>query len=70
MANPAEFYRFYHAKMICSEARPNAAHRKLAEWEKEGRLKAVITQNIDNLHQMAGSKNVLELPAPRIATIA
>ncbi|HPE16975.1 MAG TPA: Sir2 family NAD-dependent protein deacetylase, partial [Oscillospiraceae bacterium] len=61
MANPKEFYRFYHAKMICPEARPNAAHRKLAEWEKEGRLRAVITQNIDNLHQMAGSKNVLEL---------
>ena len=57
----AEFYDFYRAKMLAPWAEPNAAHRKLAQWEQEGRLKAVITQNIDGLHQMAGSKNVLEL---------
>lgn len=57
----AEFYRFYKDKMICLTAKPNAAHLKLAQWEKEGKLKAVITQNIDGLHQMAGSKKVLEL---------
>ena len=56
-----EFYRFYRDKMIFLEARPNTAHRKLAQWEEEGKLKAVITQNIDGLHQMAGSKKVLEL---------
>ncbi len=56
-----EFYRFYKDKMLCLTARPNVAHRKLAEWEKAGKLKAVITQNIDGLHQAAGSKNVLEL---------
>lgn len=61
MNNPQEFYRFYQAKMLCDTAKPNAAHRKLAELEQTGKLKAVITQNIDNLHQMAGSKNVLEL---------
>ena len=59
--NPEEFYRFYRAKMLAPHAKPNAAHKKLAQWEKEGKLKAVITQNIDNLHQMAGSKKVLEL---------
>ena len=58
---PEEFYRFYRAKMLCLDAKPNAAHLKLAQWEKEGKLKAVITQNIDGLHQMAGSKKVLEL---------
>ncbi|MDE5599256.1 MAG: NAD-dependent protein deacylase [Lachnospiraceae bacterium] len=57
----AEFYRFYRDKMLCLDAKPNAAHLKLAEWEKEGKLKAVITQNIDGLHQAAGSKVVLEL---------
>ncbi len=57
----AEFYRFYRAKMLCLDAKPNAAHLKLAEWEKEGKLKAVVTQNIDGLHQAAGSKVVLEL---------
>ncbi len=57
----AEFYRFYRDKMICLTAKPNAAHEKLAQWEKEGKLKAVITQNIDGLHQMAGSEKVLEL---------
>jgi len=56
-----EFYRFYRNKMLCLDAQPNAAHRKLAQWEREGKLKAVITQNIDGLHQAAGSKNVLEL---------
>ncbi len=56
-----EFYRFYRDKMLCLTAKPNAAHRKLAQWEQEGRLKAVITQNIDGLHQAAGSKKVLEL---------
>lgn len=61
MRKPEEFYRFYKAKMLCDTAKPNAAHLKLAELEKAGKLKAVITQNIDNLHQMAGSKNVLEL---------
>lgn len=61
MRRTEEFYRFYRAKLLCPEAKPNAAHRKLAEWEKEGRLKAVITQNIDGLHQAAGSREVLEL---------
>lgn len=56
-----EFFRFYKDKMLCLGAKPNAAHLKLAQWEKEGKLKAVITQNIDGLHQAAGSKNVLEL---------
>lgn len=56
-----EFYRFYRDKMLCLTAKPNAAHKKLAQWEEEGKCKAVITQNIDGLHQMAGSKNVLEL---------
>lgn len=56
-----EFYRFYRAKMNCLSAKPNAAHLKLAEWEKQGKLSAVVTQNIDGLHQAAGSKEVLEL---------
>ncbi len=56
-----EFYRFYRARMLCLDAKPNAAHRKLAQWEQEGKLKAVVTQNIDGLHQAAGSKVVLEL---------
>lgn len=60
-AHPDEFYRFYHDKMLCLDAKPNAAHKKLAQWEREGRLKAVITQNIDGLHQAAVSRNVLEL---------
>lgn len=59
--HPEEFFEFYRKKMIYLDAKPNAAHKKLAEWEREGKLKAVITQNIDGLHQMAGSKNVLEL---------
>jgi NAD-dependent deacetylase len=57
----AEFYRFYRDKMLCLDAKPNAAHKKLAEWEAQGKLRAVITQNIDGLHQAAGSKEVLEL---------
>jgi NAD-dependent deacetylase len=56
-----EFYDFYRSKMIYKDAKPNGAHLALAELEKAGRLKAVITQNIDGLHQMAGSRNVLEL---------
>lgn len=56
-----EFYRFYKDKMLCLDAKPNAAHYKLAEWEQQGKLKAVVTQNIDGLHQKAGSKKVLEL---------
>ena len=61
MAHKAEFYEFYRAKMLAPDAQPNAAHRKLAQWEQEGKLKAVITQNIDGLHQKAGSREVLEL---------
>ena len=60
-ANPREFYRFYKDKMLVLSARPNAAHRKLAELEQAGKLKAVVTQNIDGLHQKAGSKVVYEL---------
>ena len=60
-SNPEEFFRFYRAKMLCPDAKPNAAHKKLAEWEREGKLKAVVTQNIDGLHQAAGSKQVYEL---------
>ena len=56
-----EFYDFYRAKMLALDAQPNAAHRKLAEWERQGKLKAVITQNIDGLHQAAGSRTVYEL---------
>ena len=61
VSHTAEFYDFYRQKMICLTARPNAAHRKLAELEAAGKLTAVITQNIDGLQQMAGSKKVLEL---------
>lgn len=59
--NPEEFYRFYRDKLIVKGAKPNAAHLRLAKLEKQGKLKAVVTQNIDGLHQAAGSKNVLEL---------
>lgn len=59
--NTKEFYRFYRAKMLALDAKPNAAHKKLAEWEQQGKLKAVVTQNIDGLHQAAGSKVVYEL---------
>lgn len=56
-----EFYRFYRDKMLCLDVQPNAAHLKLAEMEEKGKLKAVVTQNIDGLHQAAGSRRVLEL---------
>lgn len=59
--DPEEFYRFYKDKMLFPEAKPNKAHMKLAELEAAGKLKAVITQNIDGLHQMAGSRRVIEL---------
>ncbi len=59
--NPEEFFRFYRNKMLYLDAEPNPAHTKLAELEAQGKLRAVITQNIDGLHQKAGSKNVLEL---------
>lgn len=61
MRNTEAFYEFYKEKMMFLEAKPNAAHLKLAQLEAEGKLKAVITQNIDGLHQAAGSKNVWEL---------
>ena len=61
MRKTDEFYRFYRDKMLIDGAKPNAAHLKLAELEAAGKLKAVVTQNIDGLHQDAGSKNVLEL---------
>lgn len=60
-SHTAEFYRFYYNKMLCPDARPSAAHIKLAEWEKAGKLIAVVTQNIDGLHTAAGSKTVYEL---------
>ena len=56
-----EFYRFYKDKMLCLDAKPNAAHLKLAELEESGKLTAIVTQNIDGLHQAAGSKKVYEL---------
>ena len=61
MEKTEEFYKFYRDKMLALDAKPNAAHLKLAELEAKGKLKAVVTQNIDGLHQAAGSKNVLEL---------
>ncbi len=61
MRKTNEFYRFYRAKMLALDAKPNAAHLKLAEWERQGKLKAVVTQNIDGLHYAAGSKTVYEL---------
>lgn len=61
LTRPEEFYRFYRAKMLPLDAKPNAAHLKLAELERAGRLSAIITQNIDGLHQKAGSSTVLEL---------
>lgn len=60
-SNPTEFYRFYKNKMLFPNAKPNAAHQALAKLEEMGKLTAVITQNIDGLHQKAGSRNVLEL---------
>ena len=59
--NTEDFYRFYRDKMLCLDAKPNAAHLKLAELERAGKLKAVVTQNIDGLHQLAGSQTVYEL---------
>ena len=59
--SPEEFYRFYRDKMLCPDAKPNAAHKKLAELEAAGKLTAVVTQNIDGLHQQAGSRTVYEL---------
>lgn len=59
--DPEEFYRFYRNKMLCPEARPNAAHQKLAELEAAGKLRSVVTQNIDGLHTFAGSRRVWEL---------
>ena len=61
MKKTEEFYRFYRDKMLCLDAKPNAAHLKLAELEEAGKLTAVVTQNIDGLHQLGGSKKVLEL---------
>ena len=61
MRNTEEFYRFYRDKMLCLTAKPNKAHIKLAQWEREGKLTSVVTQNIDGLHQAAGSKRVHEL---------
>lgn len=61
LKKPEIFFEFYRTRMIYPDARPNIAHETLARWEREGRLLAVITQNIDGLHQMAGSKNVFEL---------
>lgn len=61
MRNTEGFYEFYKEKMMFLDAKPNAAHKKLAELEQAGKLKAIITQNIDGLHQAAGSKNVYEI---------
>lgn len=61
LREPEEFYRFYRDKMIYRDAKPSVTHMVLARLEQEGKLKAVITQNIDGLHQMAGSRNVIEL---------
>ena len=61
VSKPAEFFRFYRDKLLLPDAKPNAAHLKLAEWEKQGKLIGIVTQNIDGLHQAAGSKLVYEL---------
>lgn len=61
MCKPREFYEFYRQKLLPGAVQPNAAHIKLAEWEREGKLSAIVTQNIDGLHQKAGSKKVYEL---------
>jgi len=58
---PEKFFKFYREKLLISGVQPNAAHRKLAEWEQQGKLRAIVTQNIDGLHQAAGSREVLEL---------
>ena len=59
--NPEEYFRFHREKLVIDGVKPNTAHLKLAELERQGKLKAIVTQNIDGLHQAAGSKNVLEL---------
>ena len=59
--NPHEFFKFYRDKMLCLDAKPNIIHNTLARLEQEGKVKAIVTQNIDGLHQAAGSKNVFEL---------
>lgn len=61
MRHPEEFYRFYRDKMLALDAKPNVAHKKLSELEAAGKLTGVVTQNIDGLHQAAGSKNVYEI---------
>ncbi len=61
LEHPESFYRFYREKLLPLDAAPNAAHKKLAQWEQEGRLRAVVTQNIDGLHQKAGCRKVYEL---------
>jgi len=61
MYRPREFYDFYRQKLLPGDAKPNAAHVKLAQWEKEGKLLGIVTQNIDGLHQKAGSQRVYEL---------
>lgn len=61
VAHPEEFFRFYREKMLPLDVEPNVTHRVLAQWEAEGKLLAVVTQNIDGLHQKAGSKKVYEL---------
>lgn len=61
MQQTEEFFRFYREKMLYLQAQPNQAHLQLAKWEREGKIKGVITQNIDGLHQKAGSRHVVEL---------
>lgn len=61
LSHTEEFYDFYRKKMVCRTAKPNAAHLKLADLERAGKLRAIITQNIDNLHQLGGAEHVLEL---------
>ena len=61
MRKPEEFYRFYRDKMLCLDAEPNVTHKALAKLEQQGKLRAIVTQNIDGLHQKAGSKTVYEL---------
>ena len=70
MEKTEEFYRFYRDKMLALDAKPNAAHLKLAELEAKGKLKAVVTQNIDGLHQAAGSKMCWSFTAAYIAITA
>ncbi|MCL2820963.1 MAG: NAD-dependent protein deacylase [Oscillospiraceae bacterium] len=69
MENTEEFYRFYKEKMLYPEAKPNDAHKALAELERQGKLKAVITQNVDGLHTQAGSVNVIELHGSALRNI-